>query len=94
MMAFWAVVVAVGTTHRALVYVETRAFGRMGHQNRAVRWFRRNISTPATFGKRCTQDVGGWCTIPTRIQSITIALFVVLNVACSVHGYRIFPGNV
>jgi predicted ferric reductase len=47
---------------------------------------------PATFGYRCSQNIG-WCTIPSRIQSITIFSFVVLNVLfCSI-SYRTFEGN-
>ncbi|KAF2105447.1 ferric-chelate reductase-like protein [Lophiotrema nucula] len=53
---------------------------------------KRYIIFPATFGYRCSQNVG-WCTIPPRIQALTIATFVVLNtVLCSV-SYPVVHGN-
>jgi hypothetical protein len=56
-------------------------------------WVKRTISTPASFGRRCAQDYGGWATVPPRLQSLTILLFIILNVGCSIHGYRIFEGH-
>jgi len=51
------------------------------------------IIIPATFGYRCSQNFR-WCTIPPRIQSLTIATFVILNaVLCSI-SYTAFSGNI
>jgi hypothetical protein len=55
-------------------------------------WLKRSITVPATFGYKCSQAVG-WCTIPPRIQSLTILAFVIMNVIFCIHGYRVFPGN-
>ncbi len=55
-------------------------------------WLRRYITTLAAFGYMCAQNIG-WCTIPPRIQSITIAAFIVMNIAVCIHGYHVFPGN-
>lgn len=53
---------------------------------------KRYFIIPATFGYRCSQNVR-WCTIPPRIQSLTISSFVVLNIVlCSV-SYRVFSDN-
>lgn len=52
----------------------------------------RYLIVPATFGYHCSQNVG-WCTIPPRIQSLTIAAFIFINVVlCSVNYYA-FPEN-
>ncbi|KAF1961944.1 ferric-chelate reductase-like protein [Byssothecium circinans] len=53
---------------------------------------KRYITIPATFNGRCSQPLG-WCTIPSRVQSLTIFSFVLLNVIlCSVD-YRVTHGN-
>jgi hypothetical protein len=55
-------------------------------------WLKRFVTIPATFGYRCSQNLG-WCTIPPRIHSLTIAAFVIVNVVlCSIN-YHTFPGN-
>ncbi len=55
-------------------------------------WLKRHVTLPATFGHRSSQPFG-WYTVPPRIQSITIAAFVIMNVVFCVHGYHVFPGN-
>ena len=53
---------------------------------------KKHVTVPATFGYTRSQNIS-WCTIPTRIQSLTITAFIVLNIAtCSV-GYNLFIGN-
>lgn len=55
-------------------------------------YLKRYITIPATFGYRCSQSIG-WCTLPPRIQSLTVLAFVIINfVLCSVN-YFAFPGN-
>lgn len=94
MTLFWVFVCAIGVFYRALAHYEARQSRRFGPSSWIRRWFKRNILVPATFGKHCTQDIGGWATVPSRIQSITLLLFLVLNIGCTVHGYIIFPGNI
>ncbi|KAF2864728.1 ferric reductase like transmembrane component-domain-containing protein [Massariosphaeria phaeospora] len=53
---------------------------------------KRHIITPATFGYRCSQNMG-WCTVPPRIQSLTITTFVLLNVVLCSIDYRVTEGN-
>lgn len=55
-------------------------------------WLKRYITTPATFGDRCSRPYG-WCTIPPRIQSLTIFLFVALNIVFCICSYRLTEGN-
>lgn len=53
---------------------------------------KRYIIIPATFGYRCSQNIG-WCTIPPRIQSLTILSFVAINILFCCINYRVFSGN-
>ncbi|PKS11020.1 hypothetical protein jhhlp_002779 [Lomentospora prolificans] len=55
-------------------------------------WLKRFITVPATFGYRCLQNVG-WCTIPPRVESLIILLFIIINTVFCVIGYPIFDGN-
>ncbi|KAF5586129.1 ferric-chelate reductase [Fusarium pseudoanthophilum] len=82
---FWALVIGVGIANRALA----QSFSSQG---RKTSWARRNILIPATLGRRCVQDYAGWGTLPPRIQTLTLILFVMVNIACTLHGYDIFEG--
>lgn len=66
--------------------------GKPTGAEQASLYLRRFITVPATFGRRCLQNIG-WCTIPPRVETLTILLFFLLNVAFSIHGYYIFEGN-
>lgn len=90
---FWALVVAVGIANRALMLLETWSARSFPGQTWMGLWFIRTILIPATFGRRCVQDFGGWGTLPPRVQTLTLLLFLLINIAFSVHGYRIFEGN-
>ena len=91
---FWAAVVAVGAVNRVMRHIEARRrTSPLSSESSSWRWMKRCIGTPASLGRRCAQDYGGWCTVPPLIQSLTIGMFVLLNVVCSVHGYIIFPGH-
>jgi hypothetical protein len=83
MGVFWAVVVAVGIVNRGSPF--------LGQGPRGL-WFKRNVLIPATLGRRCVQDFSGWGTLPPRIETLTLLAFVLMNVACTLHGYRIFEG--
>ncbi|RYC82960.1 hypothetical protein BFJ63_vAg14155 [Fusarium oxysporum f. sp. narcissi] len=82
---FWGLVIGVGIMNRAL-----GQFFSIQGRNRS--WVSRNILLPATLGRRCVQDYGGWGTLPPRMQTLTLILFVLVNIACSIHGYEIFEG--
>jgi hypothetical protein len=53
---------------------------------------KRYITIPAAFNDRCSQPLG-WCTLPSRIQSLTIFLFVLLNIFLCTVDFRITHGN-
>lgn len=56
------------------------------------RLLKQHVTTPALFGHRSAETVG-WCTIPTRIETLTIAAFVIINFVLSCVTYDLFTGN-
>ncbi|KAF4917994.1 hypothetical protein CGCVW01_v009319 [Colletotrichum viniferum] len=89
---FWAMVITVGMTNRALMHWGPSFAQSHARQHPSSLWLKRTILTPATFGQRCVQDFGGWGTLPPRVQTLTLMMFLLLNVTCTVCGYRIFEG--
>ncbi|KAE8828413.1 hypothetical protein PTNB85_07601 [Pyrenophora teres f. teres] len=109
MYYFWMVVIAVGITTRLLslickFYYDTRTYRHLPEfsggslvKSRGIAtllqaWLKRYLTIPATFGTRCSQPYVG-CTIPPRVQSLTIALFVILNLVLCSCSYRFTEGN-
>lgn len=103
MYYFWAVVLFIGVAHRlfaAVVHYTTRrtyqdpeAGSRIrsnGKQGGIRRLVRRYITLPATFGYKHQQPFG-WCTLPTRITSILVFIFIAINVVLSSVVYRSTP---
>ncbi|CAK7211544.1 hypothetical protein SCUCBS95973_001151 [Sporothrix curviconia] len=70
------------------------SYAKAGHSlaRRPRVWLQRHLTTPATFGWKTSQDFG-WYTVPPRVQTVTITIFVVMNIAASVCGYHAFTGN-
>ncbi|CAK7230732.1 hypothetical protein SEUCBS140593_007687 [Sporothrix eucalyptigena] len=70
------------------------SYAQAGHSltRRPRIWLQRHLTTPATFGQKTSQDFG-WYTVPPRIQTFTISVFVVINIMASVMGYHVFTGN-
>lgn len=63
-----------------------------GFVNSAYHWFRSNLIVPAAFGSHHNRPVL-WMTIPTRMETIIVVVFYVMNfILCSV-GYKIFNPN-
>jgi hypothetical protein len=61
---------------------------------RAARaWTRCNVLLQETFGYRHLQPLGP-CTLPTRAQSLLVALFVVLNVVSTAAGYNVYHDSI
>ncbi|WYZ43936.1 hypothetical protein EsH8_VII_000372 [Colletotrichum jinshuiense] len=95
---FWIIVVAIGLASRLVSAIaslqkqELHSEKTPGILHRAAFWLKRYITIPATFGYRCSQNLG-WCTIPPRIQSLTIFAFIATNAFFCIHGYIIFPGH-
>lgn len=106
MYGFWGIVLLVGMLNRLFAFIVSRSRsmtaedpeGRASHRNRLRRltsvrsWTRRHLLLPATFGYRHLQPLG-WCTIPTRLQSILVAVFVALNVILCAVDYHALSRN-
>ncbi|KAF1834927.1 ferric-chelate reductase [Decorospora gaudefroyi] len=109
MYYFWLVVVAIGITTRLLSLIRNLAHRNKTYRplpearpsvssepqsifSPPYGWLKGYLIVPATFGDRCSRT-HGWCTIPSRIQSLTILLFVMLNVVLCSCSYRLTDGN-
>lgn len=98
MVYFWVAIVAFGISYRlfnAIIYQLNPKFedtSPTGFFGSAKRWLQRKILLPATFGHRCAQSIW-WCTIPPRIQTLTLVAFAIINIAFSIHGYRLTAVN-
>ncbi|KAK4082417.1 uncharacterized protein Triagg1_2229 [Trichoderma aggressivum f. europaeum] len=96
-MVFWVAVVFVGLAYKvhlaiSQLYCRQHNFDNIGIWTETGSWFKRNITIPATFGYRCAQNVW-WATIPPRIQTFTITMFLIMNIVFCIHGYRIIDEN-
>jgi hypothetical protein len=106
MYYFWIIVVSIGISRHLLSlitnlrhqdrYTLTGPASNSGNPYRVLNlsktWLKRYITIPATFSNRCSQPYG-WCTIPPRIQSLTITTFVFLNIYLCCATYRLTTGN-
>lgn len=107
MYGFWGIVLLIGFANRLFAHlVRSRISARKPHNDTEAinrlqtskssfldRWFRSHIILPAAFGYR-HQEPWGWCTIPTRIQSLTVFAYVLLNIlGCAIGKYGAFDGN-
>ncbi|KAF1917219.1 ferric-chelate reductase-like protein [Ampelomyces quisqualis] len=109
MYYFWIAVVTVGVSTRLLSLVGSLQERKRheidsGYHSGPKRprrkflpslsgvWLKRYLITPATFGNHCSQPYG-WCTIPPRVQSITILVFVILNITLCICSYELTEGN-
>ncbi|KAF5676147.1 ferric reductase Fre2p [Fusarium heterosporum] len=98
MIIFWVIVIAIGVVNHAIYQIVNLQIVRNhspkygGQLWNLYSWTIGRINVPATFGNRCAQKVG-WGTVPPRLQSLTLFAFLLLNIALSIHGYRIVPVN-
>jgi ferric-chelate reductase len=58
----------------------------------AYAWIRSNLIVPAAFGSHHNRPVL-WMTIPTRMETIIIVTFYVMNFILCCVGYKIFNPN-
>ncbi|KAI5362386.1 putative FAD-binding 8, ferric reductase, NAD binding domain-containing protein [Septoria linicola] len=96
MYGFWGVVVVVGMGNRFAQQFVGKSVKRRSVNGSAGlwNWLRRKVILPATFGHR-SQDPLGWCTIPPRLESSILVLYVVMNVVMCFPGYHLMEiGNV
>ena len=104
MYYFWAVVLFVGVANRcfaAAVHYRQRRVHKDSEagnnerlptptpRSRIRRLIRRYITLPATFGYRHQQPFG-WCTVPTRITSLLVFIFVAINIVLTSVRYHTF----
>lgn len=55
-------------------------------------WIRSRLILPATFGKHCQAPIAGG-TIPPRLETLVIVVYVILNVVFCFPGYDLFHQN-
>lgn len=95
---FWIGIVSIGMLSRLLWAIASSqryspyASKPLGAFDTCALWLKRYITVPATFGYRCSQNLG-WCTIPPRLQSLTLLAFLALNTFFCIHGYRFMDDN-
>ena len=98
MVVFWVVTVAIGlgshlvTTISNLEVVQHQSLKPIRKLWNSYTRLSSRVTVPATFGYRCAQKIG-WGTVPPRVQSLTILAFLLINIAFSIHGYRITEEN-
>lgn len=107
MYYFWIIVVSFGVGTRILALItnlRSREYQAVANEEFAQpkngvsllsiphSWLKRYITVPAAFGNRCSRPLG-WCTIPPRAQTLTIAAFVTLNTVLCCTDYRLTDGN-
>ncbi|KAM0743515.1 hypothetical protein ACQRIT_001774 [Beauveria bassiana] len=96
-MAFWVLVVAIGLAHRLYlvacrIYYSYPSLQLVKLPLGPSSWLKRQLLLPATFGYRCAQRTWG-CSVPPRIQSLTIFAFIAINTVFSVIGYQLTKEN-
>lgn len=96
MYGFWGLVVVVGLINRCVQLLNARQHGpdRQRSDSSSIRlWIRRRLLLPATFGQHC-QDSVGMGTIPPRLESMLLVLYLIMNIVFIFPGYDLFAGNI
>ncbi|PHH72632.1 hypothetical protein CDD82_5874 [Ophiocordyceps australis] len=91
---FWAAVLVLGISNKLvllLCMVRRGASAQASSLAKAKRWLKRTLLMPAPFGYPAHNV--WWATIPPRCQSMTLALFIVANLAFCLSGYRFVADN-
>lgn len=100
---YWGLVVFIGISNRAIQYLRHRrsqprldlikgeSFGRQSNSPiaQAGVWVRRHVMLPLTFANHREAPF----TVPTRLEGLLIALYVVMNFVLCFPGYHTFEGN-
>ncbi|EME83870.1 uncharacterized protein MYCFIDRAFT_115437, partial [Pseudocercospora fijiensis CIRAD86] len=90
MLAFWGLVIALGIGHRTITVMKKP---RGAPQSRWWLWIRKSLILPPTFRKHQSEAVARSFTIPPRLESVILALYVVMNFIMCFPGYNLFIGN-
>lgn len=95
MYGFWGLVTLIGVGNRCSEWLTMRRHtaGSYRAESKGLRlWIRRQLLLPATFGNRC-QDPVGLGSIPPRVESILLLLYLIMNFIFMFPGYDLFLGN-
>jgi hypothetical protein len=95
MYGFWGLVTLIGVGNRCVEWVTMRRHKAGGYRadSHGMRlWIRKRLLLPATFGAQCQERVG-WCTIPPRLETILLLLYLIMNFIFMFPGYDFFEGN-
>ncbi|KIW75330.1 hypothetical protein Z517_10071 [Fonsecaea pedrosoi CBS 271.37] len=98
MVGYWGLVMSLGILYRFYLLVAQVIQQRRKDNGsssspawllRYKMWMRRWITTPALLGYHSAQPFG-WCTIPPRLQSLLVILWVIINVILCCIDYHPF----
>lgn len=92
---FWGLVILIGMVHRAFEvynYHSKKPTTERAQASGTWNWIRRRLILPATFGKHCQEAKFG-ATIPPRLESLILFVFVLLNFVWCFPGYDLFDDN-
>jgi hypothetical protein len=95
MYGFWGLVIIVGLIYRCteLLAARRHATGRYQPDTSTIRLcLRRRLLLPATFSGHC-QESAGFGTIPLRVQTVLLVVYLVMNIVFLFPGYDLFEGN-
>ena len=102
MYGFWGIILLTGILNRLFKAVVQWKIGQANFGGRQLvkrrlsgprRWIQKHITLPAAFGYRHQQALG-WCTVPTRIQSLMVLIFIAINAILCAVTYRAFDRNI
>ncbi|SMR42836.1 unnamed protein product [Zymoseptoria tritici ST99CH_3D1] len=91
LIGFWGLVIVVGMVYRILVYMGKPVDGCSSSS--WWLWVRRTLILPATFGQKQAEAVAHAFTIPPRLETLLLTLYLVINIVMCFPSYDIFTGN-
>ncbi|KXT06243.1 hypothetical protein AC578_9182 [Pseudocercospora eumusae] len=87
---FWSLAFLVGMMYRVAGLFESSKGSNNTRQSWA--WFRRRILLSATFGNHCQDPIAGG-TIPPRLETLLLVLYIIINFVMCFPGYELFSDN-
>lgn len=101
MFLFWTLVVIVGLGFRfsSLINRDAEQGSSVVGKSQVSRFrrhlrgaYKQHVLVPAAFSHHCAEPLGWWI-VPPRLQSLTILIFVLLNLILSFGHYDVFSTN-
>ncbi|EGX96137.1 ferric-chelate reductase [Cordyceps militaris CM01] len=97
---FWGLVILVGVCNRLWTLVSSRRTrasiesqtGELGAWRKITKWFNLHLLQAPT-GSHHHHEPWGWFTVPLRIHTIVIALYILLNILVVATRYRVADEN-